>query len=173
MFRLTVKILGSRPMLSTQGRSTVKFLYRGNTCLFIWPRFSRSNPKDLCFFMPPRSKTGGILFLSCPYFCNSVILFSSLKLQSITFEQRVLELSYFTWVFLVIRPLFFPCDLDLRVWPIFWKKTTLTLLMTLEQWVLELRYFTLVFFVIRPFRGYHHFDTVTLTLEFEPFFGKL
>ena len=44
----------------------------------------------------------------------------------ISFEQWVLELLYFTWVFLVIRPFsgyhyFWPCDLDLGVWPIFWK----------------------------------------------------
>ena len=44
----------------------------------------------------------------------------------ITFEQWVLELRYFTWVFLVVRPFsgyhyFWPCDFDLGVWPIFWK----------------------------------------------------
>ena len=42
----------------------------------------------------------------------------------ITFEQWMLELWYFTWVFLVIRPFrgyhyFLPCDLDLGVWPTF------------------------------------------------------
>ena len=42
----------------------------------------------------------------------------------IIFEQWVLELWYFTWVFLVIRPFhgyhyFLPCDLDLEVWPFF------------------------------------------------------
>ena len=41
----------------------------------------------------------------------------------IIFEQWVLELFYFTWVFLVIRLFrgyhhFWPCDLDLGVWPI-------------------------------------------------------
>ena len=44
----------------------------------------------------------------------------------ITFEHWVLELWYFTWVILVIRPFsryhyFWPCDLDPGVWPIFWK----------------------------------------------------
>ena len=39
----------------------------------------------------------------------------------IPFEQWVLELWYFTWVFLLIIPFcgyryFWPCDLDLRVW---------------------------------------------------------
>ena len=43
----------------------------------------------------------------------------------ITFEQWVLELWYFTWVLLVIRPFpgyhyFLPRDLDLGDWPIFW-----------------------------------------------------
>ena len=42
----------------------------------------------------------------------------------ITLEQWVLELWYFTWVFLVTRPFsgyhyFLPCDLDLGVWPTF------------------------------------------------------
>ena len=37
----------------------------------------------------------------------------------------MLELWYFTWIFLVIRPFggyhyFLPCDLDLGFWPIFW-----------------------------------------------------
>ena len=44
----------------------------------------------------------------------------------ITFEQWVQELWYFTWIFPVIRLFrgwhyFLPCDLDLGVWPIFWK----------------------------------------------------
>ena len=67
----------------------------------------------------------------------------------ITFEMWVLELWYFSWVFLVIRPFsgylyFWPFDLDLGVWPLFEKKT-LTLLVTFEQWVQELWYFTWVF----------------------------
>ena len=42
----------------------------------------------------------------------------------ITFEQCVLELWYFTWIFLVLRPFreyqhFWPCDLDPGVWPVF------------------------------------------------------
>ena len=69
---------------------------------------------------------------------------------------------------IVERHYFLPCDLDHGVWPIFLK--TLTLLITFEQWVLELWYFTRIFPVIRPFRGYHYFDPVTLTLEFDPFF---
>ena len=44
-------------------------------------------------------------------------IFKTLTLL-ITFEQRVLELWHFTWVFLVVRPFrgyhyFLPCDLDL------------------------------------------------------------
>ena len=44
----------------------------------------------------------------------------------ITFKQWVLELWYFTWVFLVTRTFcclqhFWLCDLDLWVWPTFWK----------------------------------------------------
>ena len=72
-------------------------------------------------------------FLSCVHISLTLL---------ITFEQWVLERWYFTWVFLVIRPFrgyhyFWPCDLDLGVWPFF---KTLTLLITFEQWVLELWY---------------------------------
>ena len=86
-------------------------------------------------FMPPRSKIGGhivfvlsVILSFCHSvilsFCNSVLLSETLTLL-ITFEQWVLELWFFTWVFLVIRPFrgyhyFLPCDLDLGVWAIFW-----------------------------------------------------
>ena len=94
----------------------------------------------------------------------------------ITFEQLVLELWYFTWVFLVIRPFsryhyFLQCDFDLVVCPIFGR--TLSLLITFEPWVLELWYFTWVFLVIRPFRWYHYFWPVTLTLKWEIYFKNL
>ena len=81
--------------------------------------------------MPPRSKIGGHICF-CPVchsvilsFCNSVLLSETLTLI-ITFEQWVLELWYFTWVFLVIRPFrgyhyFLPCGLDLGVWATFLK----------------------------------------------------
>ena len=73
--------------------------------------------------MPRRSKIGGIIDF-CPV-CHSVPLSETLTLL-ITFEQRVLEHWYFTWIFPVIRPFrgyhyFWPCDLDLGVWPIFKK----------------------------------------------------
>ena len=77
------------------------------------------------FFCPRDQRSGGILFLSCLSFCNSVLLSETLTLL-ITFEQWVLELWYFTWVFLVIRPsrgyhYFLSCDLDLGVWPTYLK----------------------------------------------------
>ena len=81
------------------------------------------------FVMPPRSKIGGhivfVLSVILPSFCHSVLLSETLTLL-ITFEQWVLELWYFTWIFSVIRSFrryhyFLPCDLDLGVWPIFWK----------------------------------------------------
>ena len=55
--------------------------------------------------------------LSLTYFLKTLTL-------RISFEHWVLELWYFTWVFLVIIPFsgyhcFWPCDLDLGVWPIF------------------------------------------------------
>ena len=51
--------------------------------------------------MPPRSKIGGILFLSCLSFCHFVLLSETLTLL-ITFEQWVLEL----WIF----HMNIPCD---------------------------------------------------------------
>ena len=112
---------------------------------------SRHLKNDNNFFMPPRSKIGGILFLSCLSLCNSVLILETLTLL-ITFEQWVLELWYFTWVFFSWVPLFF------TLWPWPWSLTyflkTLTLLITLEQWVLEHWYLTWVFLVIRPFRGF-------------------
>ena len=76
-----------------------------------------------------------------------------------TFQQWVLELWYFTWIFPVIRTFlgyhyFLPCDLDLP-WSLTHFLKTLTLQITFKQWVLELCYLTWIFPVIRPFRGYH------------------
>ena len=65
----------------------------------------------------------------------------------------MLELCYFTWAFLVIRifrgyQYCWPRDLDVGIWPLFWKP--FTLLIAVEQWELEFCYFTWVFHVIRP-----------------------
>ena len=94
----------------------------------------------------------------------------------ITFEQWVVELWYFKWIFRVIRPFHgYHYFFTLWRWP--WSLThflkTLTLLITFKQGVLQLWYFTWIFPVIRPFRGYHYFLPFTLTLEFDPFFWKL
>ena len=51
------------------------------------------------FFMPRRSKIGGILF--CPV-CDSINLSETLTML-ITFEQWELELWYSSWTFLVTR----------------------------------------------------------------------
>ena len=72
-----------------------------------------------------------------------------------------------------------PCDKTFPWVPLFftlWPRSLthfLTLLITFEQRVLELWYFTWVFLVIRPFPGFIIFDTVTLTLDFDPFFENL
>ena len=50
------------------------------------------------FCMPLRPMIGGILFLSCLSFCHSIILSETFTLI-ITFEQWVLKLWYYTWVF--------------------------------------------------------------------------
>ena len=92
--------------------------------------------------MPPRSKIGGILFLSCVSFYHSVLLSE-------------------TWTLLI--PLFYPVTLILEFGPFF-----LNFNLTFEQWVLNFWYFTRVFLVIRAFRGYQYFYPVTL--EFDPFF---
>ena len=67
-----------------------------------------------------------------------------------TFEQWVLELWYFTWVFLVIRPFrVYHYFFTLWPWPwilIYFLKT-LTLLITFEQWELELSYCNWAFLV--------------------------
>ena len=73
-----------------------------------------------------------IFHMSIP--CDKTIVFYPVTMTHfwktltllITFEQWVLEPWYFTWVSLVMRPFrgchyFWPCDLDLRVWPTFWK----------------------------------------------------
>ena len=66
-----------------------------------------------------------LFFTLWPWSWSLIDFFKTLTLQ-ITFEQLVQELWYSTWVFLVIKPFigyhyFLPCDLDLVVWPIFWK----------------------------------------------------
>ena len=60
------------------------------------------------------------IYCFCPV-CHSVFLSETLL---ITFEQWLLELWYFTWIFPVIRTFrgyhyFLPCDLDLGVWSTF------------------------------------------------------
>ena len=78
----------------------------------------------------------GILFLSCLSFCHSVI-------------QWVLELWYFTWVSLVVRPFlgfhyFLPCDLDLRVWHLLFKNFNVAK----NFWILSAR--ALIFYMNIP-----------------------
>ena len=73
--------------------------------------------------MPPRSKIGGhivfVLSVILPSFCHSVLLSETLTLL-ITFEQRVLELWYVTWIFSVIRSIiFYPVTLTLEFDPFF------------------------------------------------------
>ena len=70
-------------------------------------------------FMPPRSNIGGHIVFVLSVIPSLCLLSENLTLL-ITFEQWMLELWYFTWVFLVIRPFrgyhyFLPCDLDLGV----------------------------------------------------------
>ena len=90
------------------------------------------------------------MILSCLSFYHAVLLSETLTLL-ITFEQWVLELWYFTWIFPVIRPFhgyhffFHPLTFTLEFDPFF------------EQWMLELWYFTWIFPVVRLFRGYYYF----------------
>ena len=84
-------------------------------------------------FLPPRLKIGGILFLSCLSFYHSVILSIynsvwnfSLANEFSTMSTRALIFHMITWVIFVTRHShgyqhFWPCDLDLGVWPTFWK----------------------------------------------------
>ena len=127
----------------------------------------------------PRSKIGGILFLSCRSFCHSFLLSETLTLL-ITFEQWVLKLWYFKWVFFVTRPFhgilcdknfpWVPLCFTMWLWP--WSLTcflkTLTLLITFEQWVLDLWYFTWVILVTRSFCGYRYYLSRDLDLGVWP-----
>ena len=64
----------------------------------------KQKKRHMKLFLCPRDRrSGGILFLSCLSFRHSIILSETLTLL-ITFEQWVLALWYFKWVFLVIRP---------------------------------------------------------------------
>ena len=106
--------------------------------LVVWPIFENFNlannfwtvsARALIFYMIiPCDKT----FPWVPYFFTlwpwrwSLTHFLKTLNLLIIFEQWVLVLWYFTWVFLVIRTFlgyhyFWTCDLDLWVWPIFWK----------------------------------------------------
>ena len=135
--------------------------WRGNVFLCPWDRRSGA----YCF----RPVCHSVILSFCPPLWNLYLL--------ITFEQWVLELWYFTWVFLVMRPFCgyhysWPFDLDLGVWPIL-KKKTLTFLITFEKWMLELWYFTWVFLVMRPFCWYHYLWPCDLDLRVWPTFSKL
>ena len=81
------------------------------------------NMPCLYFYTPEIEDRGAYCF--CPVchfvipFCY-IVLFSETLTLLITFEQWVLELWYFTWIFPVIWPFcryhyFLPCDLDLGV----------------------------------------------------------
>ena len=128
--------------------------------LVVWPIFENFNlaynfwtvsAKALIFHMS----------ISCDFFTQwpwpwSLAYFFKTLTLLITFELWVLELWYFTWVFLVIKPIrwyhnFWPCDLDLRLW-IFFKNWIL--LITFELWVLEPWYFTWISLVMRSFCRY-------------------
>ena len=77
-----------------------------------------STPCDKTFPWVP------LFFTLWPWPWSMIHFLKTLTLLT-SFEQWVLELWYFTWVSLVIRPFrgfhnFVPCDLDLGVGPIFW-----------------------------------------------------
>ena len=131
--------------------------------------------------MPPRSKIGGILFLSCLSFCPPLWNFNlannfwtvwTVSARALIFHMSISCDKTFPWA-----PLFF------TQWPWPWSLThflkTLTLLITFEQWVLELWYFTRIFPVIRPSCGLfltlwhwpwsltHFLKTLTLLITFK------
>ena len=125
----------------------------------MWSQIKMNSTENLQItdiFIPPRAKIvggGHIVFVLSVIlsFRYSVILFETLTLL-VTFEQWVLELWYFTWIFPVMRHFcwyhyFWPCDLDLA--PYFENFNLAKNFWT----VLKLSYFTWIFPVIRPFRG--------------------
>ena len=116
---------------------------------------------------------GHILFVLSVilWFCHSVLFSETLTLL-ITFEQWVLELWYFIWIFPVIKPsvgtiIFNPVTLTFEFDPFL---KTLTLIITFKQWVLKLWYFTWIFPCDNPFRGYHYFLPCDLDLGVWPIF---
>ena len=121
----------------------------------------------ITIFVCPRDKrSGGILFLSCLSFCNSVFFFETLTFL-ITFEQWVLELWYFTWVFLVIkRPFsgyyqFLHCDLDLGGWPNL-KKNNFNL--AYNFWTVSAKVLLYTMSISSGSTGIKIFDLVTLVI---------
>ena len=107
--------------------------------------------------------------------------FKNFKMTCVTFAYNVelWNLKFKSKIKLpltLIRPLcgyqyFWPCDLDLGVWPNYLK--ILILLISFEQWVLEPWYLTWVFFMIRPFCEYHYFLPCDLDLGVWLIFKKL
>ena len=95
---------------------------------------------------------------------------------AITFLPEEIGLSYYTCVLLVTRPStwyhnYWPCDLDLELWPTF--KKTLTFGITFLPEVIGLSYCTYVLLVTKPFTLYHNFLPRDLDLEVWPTFEKL
>ena len=125
-------------------------------------------------------------FLRVPFFFTlwpwpwSLTHFVKTLTLLITFEQWVLELWCFTWVFLVIRPFceyhyFLPCDLDLRaflrfhyfcdldlrVWHLLFKNFNVAK----NVWIVSTRalIFTWISLVMRSFSRYLNFWHLHLT----------
>ena len=93
--------------------------------LDFWPTFEKKN-LTLTLDIPcgnPCGKTSlsipKILTVTLTYFWNNLTL-------GLTFEHKEIELSYYTWIYLIARPFctyqnFWSHNLDLQLWPIFEK----------------------------------------------------
>ena len=100
------------------------------------------------------------ILTSWPWPRRLTYFFKTLNLL-INFEQWVIELWYFTWVFYETKTPSGTNNVDLVIltlwsWPLslaYFLKT-LILLITFEEWVLELWYFTWIFLVIRSICWY-------------------
>ena len=121
------------------------------------------------FLLCLRDRRSGGVLVFLPVF-HSVLLSETLTLL-ITFEQWVLELWYFTWIFRDKTFLWVPLFFTLWPWP--WSLTHFLKACHKKQWVLELWYFTWIFIYVStiffypwPWSLTHFFENFNLANNF-------
>jgi hypothetical protein len=149
--------------------------------LKIWPLSRVTLPGELCCLMTTLVKTltleWYVLRLCISHECSIRLKEFTLRpwpwcltyllkniAMALSFELYMLRLWYFTWMYLdqQIRQ----CDLELCVWPTYWK--LLTLAISCEWYVLGLWYLTWVI-ETRPYRWYQQIWSCDLIMMFDLF----